>query len=452
MMKRRTFLQSGLALPFLGGLSGLGGCGDSSPNMYLGGNYGPVGSESTILDLKVIGEIPKELVGRFLRNGPNPGADADPSKHHWFTGRGMVHGMRLADGKAQWYRSRFVGDENNSPNTNVIGHGGRTIAIVESGGLPYEMSYELEQEHANETFGGGFTAHPKVDPETGELHAICYDWANLQDHVRYVVIDAEGDLAHEVDIPMQGMSMIHDMSITKNYAIVYDFPVTLSFVALGTGASFPFRWDPEHPARVGLLPREGSAEDVVWCPVSQQYAYHPMNAYEDADGNVVIDIVRYDSMFDSDVRGPFGDSIPTLSRWTVNPGTLTVSEETVHERGQEFPRCHPDLNGKPYRYGYAAGYDNYDFPMIYKHDMQTGDVRQWDMGPGRNTAEPVFVPREGGSAEDDGFIMTYVYDKARDASDFMIFDAADVTRPAIAQVQLPSRVPYGFHGNWIAGA
>lgn len=444
MVQRRALLTSGLFLPFLPGLTA---CFKSAAdNPYLQANYRPVDIETTVTEMPVIGAIPAELNGRFLRNGPNPGAEAG-GRHHWFTGRGMVHGMRLNEGNALWYRNRYIGGD--SPNTNVIGHAGRTIAIVESGGMPQDLGYELDSLGNNTSIGTGFTAHPKIDPDTGELHAMCYDWANLRDHIRYVVVDADGDLAEETEIPMPGMSMIHDMSLTKNYAVIFDLPVTLSFMALGTGASFPFRWDSEHEPRVGLLPRGGLAEEIVWCPVQPNYAYHPMNAYEDTQGNVIIDIVRYEKMFDRDVVGPFGDSAPRLDRWTISPTSRRVNEEIVDARGQEFPRCHPDLNGKPYRYGYAAAYQDYGFPSIYKHDMRTGNATQFDLGPGRHTAEPLFVPKENAAAEDDGYLITFVYDQERDSSDLMILDARDLSRPALAQVQLPVRVPFGFHGNWI---
>jgi carotenoid cleavage dioxygenase len=453
-MRRRHLLKGGIALPFMpwsmAGCSGGGG----ADNPYLQNNFASVAQETTATDLQVTGTIPSDLNGRFLRNGPNPGPDVDASSYHWFTGRGMVHGLRLNQGKAEWYRSRFVGGS--QANTNVIGHSGRTIAIVESGGLPQDMSYTLDALGDNTSIGTGYTAHPKLDPDTGELHAICYDWAALRDHIRYVVVDAEGEWADEIDIPMNGMPMIHDMSLTPNYAVIFDLPVTLSFMALGTGASFPFRWDNDHEPRVGLLPRNGEAKDIIWSPVTPNYAYHPMNAHEDQAGNVVIDICRYDRMFDQDTRGPFGDSLPRLDRWTINPNTRRVNETIVDERPQEFPRCHPAMNGKPYRYGYTvavAGADaGYGFPSIYKHDLQSGTATEFSVGPGRQSAEPVFIPREGASAEDDGYLMTYVYDSTRNTSDLMILDAQDLSRPALAQVHLPDRVPYGFHGNWVSDA
>jgi carotenoid cleavage dioxygenase len=262
-------------------------------------------------------------------------------------------------------------------------------------------------------------------------------------------MDSDAGLVKSVDIPMPGMCMIHDMSLTENYVVIYDLPVTLSFMALGTGASFPFRWDNEHEARVGLMPRDGGPNDIIWSSVSQNYAYHPMNAYEDSDGNVVIDICRYDRMFDQDTNGPFGDSLPRLDRWTVNPKTQKISEQQVDDRAQEFPRIHPDLNSKPYRYGYSLAVGSKSFPAIYKHDMQTGESASFDLGPGRHGAEPNFIPKHVAESEDDGYLMTYVYDESRKASELIILDARDLSRPALAQVRLPVRVPYGFHGSWV---
>ena len=452
MTTRRNLIKGGLALPFIPlGMSACGG--GSSINPYLQSNFAPVEVESTVTTLQVTGQIPKELTGRFLRNGPNPNKDADTDAYHWFIGAGMVHGLRLNEGRAEWYRNRYVGGS--GANTSVIGHAGRTLAIVESGGLPQDLAFELDSIGDNTSIGTGYTAHPKLDPDTGELHAMCYDWANLRDHIRYVVVDTAGELSREQEIPLSGMPMIHDMSLTKNYAVIYDLSVTLSFLALGTGSSFPFRWDNDHEPRVGLLPRGGDASEIIWSPVSQNYAYHPMNAFEDIDGSVVIDIMRYDRMFENDLNGPFGDSLPHLDRWTINPASpdsmRQVSEQTIDERAQEFPRCHPDLNGKPYRYGYSVAVTStYGFPSIYKHDLQTGESSQFHVGAGRHSAEPVFIPRQNADAEDDGFLMTYVYDESKNTSDLIILDARDLSRSALATVHLPVRVPFGFHGNWVS--
>jgi 8'-apo-carotenoid 13,14-cleaving dioxygenase len=467
MVTRRTILQAGIGLPL--GMS-LASCAPRKDlakmtssyeeGMYLAGNFGPVSTEQTLTELNVTGQIPRELVGRFLRNGPNPIGDVNTAKHHWFIGDGMVHGVRLEDGRADWYRNRWVRSTDvaeklgekagslpmGSPNTHVIGHGGRTWAIVESGTPPVELSYELDTLSHSANWGS-YTAHPKLDPDTGELHAICYDWANLRDHIRYVVIDEDANEAESIDIPMNGMPMIHDMSLTQNYVVLFDLPVTLDFTKLATGY-FPMSWDNDYEPRVGLLPRNGTASDIIWSPISPCYAYHPMNAYENDAGDVVIDICRYEKMFAMDVNGPFGDSLPRLDRWTINPSLAKVSEETVDERPQEFPRVHPALNSKAHRYGYAVQAEGTHFPAIIKHDMQTGTTESLEFGAGRHGAEPVFVPRESAASEDDGFLMTYVYDESKNASELLIADALDLARGAIARVDLP-RVPYGFHGSWI---
>src|ERR1039458_6338718 len=128
-------------------------------NPYLVGNYAPVTTEETVTDLSVTGVLPDSLRGRYLRNGPNPIGTPEPASYHWFTGAGMVHGIRIDDGRARWYRNRWVrsaevstalGERPRpgpvvegmyfSSNTNVISHSGRTYAVVEAGARPYELT------------------------------------------------------------------------------------------------------------------------------------------------------------------------------------------------------------------------------------------------------------------------------------------------------------------------
>lgn len=435
---------------------------------YVADNFGPVNEEITATDLPVTGSIPPELNGRYLRNGPNPLDDVDLATHHWFIGEGMVHGVRLGEGKADWYRNRWVRTEQivaalgedpagrtfaGPNNTHVIGHANRTWALVEAGSPPVELDYLLDTLGANDFFGTltdkGFSAHPKIDPDTGDLHAMCYHWPDWEDHIQYVVVGRDGRVSRTVDIPVPGMIMLHDMSLTEHYAVIYDLPVTVSMDLLGKGMRFPFGWNDAHEPRVGLLPRDGRAEDIIWCPVNPCYVFHPMNAFEDESGRVVIDLCRYERMFDADHNGPFGDSLATLDRWTIDPATRRVNEQRIDEQGQEFPRCHPALNSKPYRYGYSVGVGPGIFPAIHKHDLQSGGRSSIELGAGKHSAEPFFIPRDGAASEDDGYLITFVFDAGRNASDLVIFDALDVARPPLAEVHLPSRVPYGFHGAWV---
>lgn len=435
---------------------------------FLADNYAPVERETTATDLPVIGAIPEELCGRYLRNGPNPLGEVDRATHHWFLGAGMVHGVRLEGGRAAWYRNRWVRDAaiaealgedpgerplGASNNTHVIGHAGRTWAIVEGGSPPVELDYELDTVGVNPFFGtladGAFTAHPKIDPDTGALHAMAYKWPDFENHVQYLTVGRDGRVERTVDVPVPGMIMLHDMSLTANYAVIYDLPVTVSFELIERGMRFPFAWNPDYAPRVGLLPRQGTAADVIWCDVSPGYVFHPMNAYEDATGRVVLDVCRYARMFDQDVQGPFGDSLATLDRWTLNPTTRRVDETRIDERPQEFPRCNPAFSSKPYRYGYSVAVTENGFPAINKHDLASGVCARHELAPGRHSGEPFFVARAGASEEDDGYLMAFVYDAGRDASELLILDARDMAAAPLARVLLPARVPYGFHGAWL---
>ncbi len=250
---------------------------------YLQGAFAPVTEEITAFDLPVTGRIPAELSGRYLRNGPNPLGLEDPG-YHWFIGAGMVHGVRLRDGRAEWYRNRWVrsrrtaealgeawpagpvhADSDFAANTHIIRHAGRTLATVEAGALPYELSAELGTVGPCDFGGslpGGFAAHTKLDPRTGELHAIAYFWA--WDYVQHVVIGADGLVARTTNIPLPHKPMMHDFALTEKYVVLFDLPVTFSMDAAASGRPLPYTWNPDVQARVGLLPRDGSAAGVRW--------------------------------------------------------------------------------------------------------------------------------------------------------------------------------------------
>ncbi len=450
---------------------------DSDINLYLSGNYAPVREEVTAFDLPVVGELPTELCGRYLRNGPNPATDVDPKTHHWFVGDGMVHGIRLLDGRAEWYRNRYVGssaisalrgepdiagrnwnDSTAGPNTNVGGFAGTTWAMVEAGGCPVELTYELDTVARNDFHGtlpGAFTAHPKVDPATGEMHAVAYAWPHWMDHVQYVVVGTDGRVTKTVDVPVPGMTMIHDMSLTERYAVIYDQPVTVDIDLAMAGQSFPFAWNPDYGNRIGLLPRDSDADSIVWIDIPLGYAFHPLNAYDTPDGHVVIDICNYPTMFRQDHTGPFGDGAgAALERWDIDPARRTVSITVIDDQPNEFPRHRGSLTGKRHRYGYcasvAAGDTAAGWPTL-KHDLDTGERRVFDHGPGRAAGEPVFVARSGSTDEDAGWLVTFVHDLTNDTAEFVVLDAQEFDRRGyVARVPLPQRVPFGFHGNWVS--
>ena len=241
-----------------------GGPWPTAANRYLQGGMAPVADEVTATDLPVTGSIPEELEGRWLRNGPNPLGAVDPSAHHWFLGDGMVHGVRLRGGRAEWYRNRWVrgpriaatlggpapsgtsfGGRDFGPNTSVGGFAGRTWAMVEAGPTPMTLTYELDT-IGFDGFGGtlpaAFTAHPKYDPATGELHGVCYAYPEAMDHVQHVVVGPDGRVSKVTDIAVEGMPMVHDMSLTGSSVLVYDLPVCLDMEMAMGGSPFPFSW------------------------------------------------------------------------------------------------------------------------------------------------------------------------------------------------------------------
>ena len=419
-------------------------------NTYLSGNFAPVLEELTAFDLPVTGAIPVELEGRLLRNGPNPMEEEDPASYHWFTGTGMVHGVRIRDGKAEWYRNRSVGPVGGVANTNVIGHAGRTLATVEAGLQPVELGYELDPIGLHDfdgTWAGAFTAHAKKDPATGELHAVTYYWE--WEHMRYVVVGTDGRIRRTVDIPVPGRVAVHDTAITETKVVLFDLPLVFNLDAAMNGARFPYLWDPDYTPRIGLLPLEGDADDVQWFEIEPCFVYHPLNAYDLPDGGVVLDAVRHPSTFAKTLLGP-DEGATSLERWTLDPSSGKAHQERLDDHPQEFPRHDERILGRKHRYGYGATYlPGTEFGGAIKHDLAAGTSQLHDFGPGRFSLEPVFVPRADDAAEDDGWVMAYVYDTTTDRSDVVILAAQDFAGDPVATIHLPQRVPYGFHGNWV---
>ncbi|BDX35139.1 carotenoid cleavage dioxygenase [Mycobacterium antarcticum] len=474
-------------------------------NRYLEGAFAPLSEEFTLTELEVSGSIPDYLDGRYLRNGPNPIGEIDPELYHWFIGDGMVHGTRIRDGKAEWYRNRWVRSPHASrllgeppsdahtgispigANTNVIGHAGKTLALVEGGVANYELTDDLDTVGPCDFDGkltGGYTAHPKRDPDTGELHAVSYSMYR-GNNVQYSVIGADGKVRRTVDIEVTGSPMMHDFSLTEKHVVFYDLPVTfdnrqaaemtvprglrlparLLLSALigriripdpitartpsGMSADrrFPYSWNPRYPARVGVMPRDGGSADVRWFEVEPCYVFHPMNAYDDGD-TVVLDVVRHAKMFDTDHLGP-NEGPPTLDRWTVDLIDGKVRESRIDDRGQEFPRIDERLVGKRHRYGYApaVGEGTGGTEALLKHDLVGDGSQVKSFGTGKSLGEFVFHPSSPDADEDDGVLMGYVYDVSTDRSELAILDAQ--TLDQVAAIKLPHRVPAGFHGNWV---
>ncbi len=444
-------------------------------NPYLEGNFGPVAEEVTAVDLAVTGTVPAELDGSYLRNGPNPITSPDPATYHWFTGDGMVHGVRLRGGKAEWYRNRWVrsgpvaealgeparpgpviGDRDVAPNTNIVRIGERLLACVESGPRPYELTAELDTVGASDmggTLPAGFTAHPHFDPVAREWHAVNYFWG-WGDQVQHVVIGEGGEVTHSRMIATHGSPMLHDCAISQRWTVVFDLPVAFDLDAAMAGGRFPYYWQDDYPARFGLVDRRDLDGAVRWVDVDPCYIFHPLNAYDDGD-TLVVDAVRWPRMFDGPNNGPIESGRPSLWRWSVDTVGLTSKAEQLSDVDEEFPRGDERLTGRRHRYGYGAldlAGRGTGRGGIVKHDLDRGTSEVLELGVGCGPNEFVFVPREGSTAEDDGWLVGLTYVAESDTSDLVVVAADDLAAGPVARVHLPQRVPFGFHGNWIPTA
>ena len=423
-------------------------------NVYLQGNYAPVKKEIIETGLKVTGNIPQDLSGLFLRNGPNPLSVPNEETHHWFMGQGMIHGIRLDSGNALWYKNKAVDGNDSLANTSVISHAGKIYAIVEAGSYPVEIDQELNSLDTKPFYGNkneGFTAHPKLDPRTGELHAMCYDYANKFNTIDYVVIDKNGLHKKTQTIPFESRSMLHECAITENYVLVLDLSVTFSLERLG-GGYFPFSWNDKHQARIGLLDRNDESKEVNWFEIDSTYFFHTFNAHEDQNGNIVLLATAYDRLFDKDWNGPLTESPPNLTRWILDIKSGKAQFTKLDERSIEFPRIHPDLVSKSNQFGYALASSDTkqpDFKEIIKYDFINDTSEVYKYGEGNFGAEPVFVAADGGVDEDEGYLLSLVYNLETDRSDLIILNAQELSLGPIATVHLPQRVPFGFHGDWI---
>lgn len=442
---------------------------------YLVGIHAPMRSELTLQDPAVTGSIPAGLNGRYLKIGANP-AKPDPVGHHWFLGDGMVHGIAIRDGRVAWYRNRWIRSRlaaaalgraaapgprrgrNDTVNTNVVDIGGRAFALVEAGSFPVELSETLEEQRYNPfdgTLDGSFSGHPHRDPLTGEYHAIAYD-GGVWDAVRHVVVSATGTVVSDVSIAVEHGPCIHDCAFTARFAVVLDLPVTFSMLAVLGGHRFPFRWNRGHRARVGLLPRHGDAANTIWCVVEPCFVFHVANAFDAQDGQVILDVIAYPTMFTSGASGL--DALGRLERWTVDPLTRHVGRRVIDATPQEFPRIDERRFGQSYRYVYTVSVPPDGDPQLagatrlYKHDLEQGSRRLHEFGDDRLPGEFVFVPAAPDAEEDEGWLVGFVINTANETTEFAILDARSFEAAPIATVRLPHRIPPGFHGNWFPAA
>lgn len=449
---------------------------EAPENPFLAGNYAPVRSEDDF-ELTVRGDQPRELRGALLRVGPNP-QFPPRGAYHWFGGDGMVHGFYLGDGRAR-YRNRYVrtpkwrlehdagralfggfgggasdpstsGCDSGVANTNVLRHGGKVMALEEAH-RPFEITAALDSVGYLEAYGGRVTAHPKIDPATGEMVWFAYGVGPqpFSSGMSYGVTAADGAVAGRQEFQAPYAAMIHDFMVTEHYALIPLLPLTASLERAKAGGP-PYAWEPDAGGWIGVVRRDAGAGSIRWLPVAPCFVFHAMNAWEE-DGRLVADVMRYDSaplfpLPDGRMAPP---SVARLTRWTLDAAgqTEAVQEEQLDDRAGEFPRVDERWATRRNRHGWFALDDSVGPGGVRHLDFQTGRRQVYELPAGDVASEPVFAAR--GPDEGEGWITTVVWRAAENRSDLLVFDALDLAAGPVAVVEVPRRVPFGFHGEWL---
>ncbi|BDC73061.1 retinal pigment epithelial membrane protein [Prescottella equi] len=382
---------------------------------YVDERYAPVRAEVTEFDLPVRGTIPECLDGRYLRNGPNPIAQVRPDEYNWFTGDGMVHGIRISGGRALWYRNRWVDSEvtsralhrsappehgrsplhGPSANTNVIGFAGRTLALVEAGVACAELSYDLDTVDVCDfdgTVRGGYTAHPG----SPMMHAFSLtpDFVVIYDLP--VTFDVRSAVTANIARPLRPFAAL---ALSATIGRVRLPPPVLNRVPATRAGSFPYRWDHRYPPRVGLVPRRGDPTPM-WLDVEPCYVFHPVNAASEG-GKVVVDLVVHERVFDADRTGP-SEGRPRLERWHLDPLVSSrVRRTRLGDENVEFPRFDERHTASLHHDCWlVVGSDDLSGEhRLVRSDRAHGIQAMRDFGPRSAVGEFVFHPEAPDSPE-----------------------------------------------------
>ncbi|MGH7075631.1 MAG: carotenoid oxygenase family protein [Stellaceae bacterium] len=457
---------------------------------FLSGNYAPILFEADASDLPIRGEMPKDLAGTLYRNGSNPQFAPRDANYHWFLGDGMIHAFHLEEGRVS-YRNRWiktpkwqaenaahqalfgswgnpmtsdpsvVGKNGGAANTNIVWHAGKLLALYEAT-LPFALDPETLAPGGYYDFAGAFkdgrfTAHPKLDPETGEMVFFAYSAGGFfSKTMLYGVIDKAGKLTRLDKFEAPYSAMVHDFLVTRHHVLFPILPLTGSMERAMSGKP-AYAWEPGKGAYVGVLRRDAPVSTMRWFQCDPCYVFHPMNAHENGD-KIVAEIMQYEAapLF-PDPDGKPGDpakAISRLTRWTFDLAANTdhFKRERIDDLAAEFPRFDERFAGLSYRHGYYAAQSSSHalagFDILAHLDLKTGRRTTFQLPKGDIASEPVFVLRAADAPEGEGWLLATIYRGEEMRSDLAVFDAAALDKGPVAVAELSHRVPFGFHGNW----
>lgn len=249
--------------------------------------------------------------------------------------------------------------------------------------------------------------------------------------------------------------MIHDCAITQSHVLILDLCVNFSLKYVFKGVMLPYQWNPTHQARIGLMPFDGQASDIQWFNLAPCFIFHVANAYDLENGDVVMDAVVHSKAFEHSIQGSIEDQEIYLERFIFERRTGQVKREILVKLKQEFPRVNENYTGRQHRYIYSISFAEFDAPTQVKanqllvYDTHTKQLHSYSYNENTVFGEVVFVAKPDATQENDGWLMTYAHALDCRPSKVLIFDAVAFQAGPIATIELPVRVPLGFHCNWI---
>ncbi|MFW1814462.1 carotenoid oxygenase family protein [Acinetobacter guillouiae] len=442
---------------------------DKEVNLYHKKLYQPV-EEIITTTLKISGIIPPHLNGLLLRIGSNPIKVEKPTLFEWYLGHGMIHALKLQAGKAIWFKSSMLSTDtvqqykqqpaiggfrrgaHDVVNTNIFKHAGKLWAVIEAGAFPICLDDELNAERYqlfNSDADLPFTAHPRKDIKTGHLHAISYDALDRK-NAYYQVIDQHGDLIHVTQILLQHGPMIHDCLITQQEVLVFDFPLTFSMTRLLHGASVPYQWNKQHPARIGILPKYANAEQIQWIELEPCFVFHAANAFRDHENTIILDVLVHQDDFEHSQHAAYELQHAQLERWRIDLSLQTLHRTVLDSRIQEFPKIDARFTGVAYRYLYTLGFaETALFNCLYIYDLEMQTSVSYDFGTQWAIGEVTFVAEHEHSAEGQGYLMAYLHHVEGEAAKAVILKVNGLEIAEQAEIDLGVHIPLGFHCNWV---
>ncbi len=458
----------------------------------LDGNNAPVRQEDVFTQMEVIGRVPADLNGLYVRNGPNAYFPPD-WRYHAYDGDGMVHAVRFRQGQVE-YRNRWVQttglseeqsagralwkglkegwradrpDEplKNTSNTDVKYHAGRLITMWYRSGMPYALDPQTLETLGTADFDGAvdrLSAHSRPDPHTGEL--LYFDYGLKPPYMRYGVVGPDRKIRHQIEVPLPGPRLPHDMAVTEHYTILHDFPLWPDADALAAGR-YKVRFHADQPTRFAVVPRYGQASEIRWFTAKPTYLLHVVNAWEEGDEVVMVG-TPYRMHLDAEGRPDARRLEQTIHQrqrdfllyeWRFDLRTGQTRERVIDDvLNTEFPVINSLYQGRKNRYSYHVlfpygGREEPRFPGLVKYDLQTGGYIAYSAGPRYFYNEPGFAPRDGARGEDDGYLVVPVWNPDERRSEIQVFDAGEARMAAgpIARILLPRRMPHGFHATFV---